>query len=163
MARPLVVWHSDWNTSQCSSGSFSTEEYGVSIGFAQWLVIGIPASVLMLAVTGWWLSQGGYQLNSTGSQSVNIALQEQREKQGTLQGGEKAVAIVFVITAVSWIVRPWLNGVAPWLSLSDTGIALMAMLALFILPAGFRKLEFLMTWQDMRRLPWDVLLLFGED
>ena len=141
--------------------AFLQEQYGVHIGFAQWLLIGVPASILMLIVTGWWLSRGGYQLSSGNNESIRIALREQQESNGTLSGGEKWVAAIFVLTALTWVARPWLNEQLPWLVLSDTGIAMMALFLLFFIPVNFKKLQFLMSWQDMRRLPWDVLILFG--
>ena len=141
--------------------AFLQEQYDIHIGFAQWLLIGVPASLLMLIVTGWWLSRGGYSLNTENSESIRQALLEQQERNGSLSDGEKWVAILFLLTAAAWVVRPWLNEIMPALGLSDTAIAMMAMLLLFVIPVSIKNLQFLMTWQDMRRLPWDVLLLFG--
>ena len=141
--------------------AFLQEEYNIHIGFAQWLLIGVPASLLMLIVTGWWLSCGGYSLKSENSQSIREALQEQQERNGSLSEGEKWVATIFLLTTAAWIARPWFNGVMPALNLSDTVIAMMAMVSFFIIPVSIKKLKFLMSWQDMRRLPWNILLLFG--
>jgi sodium-dependent dicarboxylate transporter 2/3/5 len=72
---------------------------------------------------------------------------------------EKMVACVFVLTASSWIFRPllgtWIGG------LSDPGIAIAAAIVLFLLPIDLRRGEFLLNWEWARRVPWDVLLLFG--
>lgn len=38
--------------------AFLNEQYGIEMGFAQWMLIGMPATLLMLLVTGWWLSLG---------------------------------------------------------------------------------------------------------
>ena len=141
--------------------AFLEEQYNIHIGFAQWLIIGIPASVLMLLVTGWWLSRGGYQLSSGNKETIQSALEDQQIANGALSSAEKQVTLIFLLTAGAWIARPWLSGITPWLNLSDAGIAIMAMILLFIIPISIRNLEFLMTWNEMRRLPWDVLLLFG--
>ena len=141
--------------------AFLQEQYDIHIGFSQWLLIGVPASLLMLIVTGWWLSKGGYRLNSGDLASIRSSLVEQQKNNGSMERGEKWVAAIFLLTAISWIARPWLNEVVPSLSLSDTSIALMALFLLFTIPVSLKNLEFLMSWQDMRRLPWDVLLLFG--
>ena len=141
--------------------AFLQEQYDIQIGFAQWLLIGVPASLLMLTVTGWWLSRGGYSLNSENSETIRQALLGQQEANGSLSHGEKWVAIIFLLTAAAWVARPWLNETMPVLNLSDTVIAMLAMLAFFIVPIRVKNLQFLMNWQDMRRLPWDVLLLFG--
>ena len=141
--------------------AFLQEQYNIHIGFAQWMIIGVPTSVLMLIVTGWWLSRGGYQLTSENNESIKVALKGQQKQNGSLSSAEKMVALIFLITTGAWIARPWLNDLAPWLNLSDSGIAIIALVLLFIIPVNLKKLEFMMTWHDMRRLPWDVLILFG--
>ena len=51
-----------------------------------------------------------------------------------------------------------------WLQLSgvsDTGIVMTAAVLLFMLPSGDPHNPRLLTWEDLRRLPWGVLILFG--
>ena len=141
--------------------AFLEEQYNIHIGFAQWLIIGVPASVLMLLITGWWLSRGGYKLSSGNNETIKSALKDQQQANGSLSSAEKMVTLIFLLTAAAWVARPWLSDIAPGLNLSDSGIAIMAMMLLFVIPVNLRNLEFLMTWNEMRRLPWDVLLLFG--
>lgn len=141
--------------------AFLSEQYGIEIGFAQWLLVGVPTSVLMLLITGWWLSRGGYQLRNQESQSVRNSLKLQLKELGVLGRGEKLVAIIFSATALGWIFRPWLSDLFPGLHLTDTSVALIGALLLFLIPVQWQKLSFLMGWKDIRRLPWDVLLLFG--
>ncbi|MGB1272169.1 MAG: SLC13 family permease, partial [Endozoicomonas sp.] len=141
--------------------AFLEEQYGVQIGFAQWLIIGLPASFLMLLVTGWWLSRSGYDLGADDNLSVKQSLQEQQRGAGALSRPEKTVMVIFLLTAGAWVLRPWLSELMPRLSLSDTSIAMMATLLLFLCPVRLSKLEFLMSWKEMQKMPWDVLLLFG--
>ena len=44
--------------------------------------------------------------------------------------------------------------------LTDTGIAIVAAILAFIIPSGIDR-QGLVAWQDTRRLPWSVLVLFG--
>ncbi len=145
--------------------AFLQEQYGIQIGFAHWLIIGLPASIIMLAITGFWLGYFGYRLSGEENHVVRESIKEQQKLNGSMSGAEKAVTAIFLLTALAWIIRPflgeWLSEIIPWLELSDTTIALIATVSLFILPASFKKLEFLMSWKEMQRLPWDVLLLFG--
>jgi len=46
-------------------------------------------------------------------------------------------------------------------ALNDTTVAVAAALALFLLPSGMAKGGRLLTWDDLKELPWGVLLLFG--
>lgn len=141
--------------------AFLQEQYNIELGFAQWLIIGIPTSVLMLMVTGWWLSRGGYNLRNEENETVRQSLKTQLSEMGSLSGGERTVAIIFLLTAAGWIFRPYLQGLVPGIALSDTTIALCGAIALFAIPVRLKNLAFLMGWKDIQRLPWDVLLLFG--
>lgn len=141
--------------------AFLQEQYGIQIGFAHWLIIGLPASIIMLAITGVWLGYFGYRLSGEENPVVRESIKKQQKQNGSMSGPEKVVTAIFLLTALAWIVRPWVSDMMPWLELSDTTIALIATVLLFILPASFKKLEFLMSWKEMRRLPWNVLLLFG--
>ena len=141
--------------------AFLEEQYGLKIGFAQWLMIGLPISLLLLLFTGWWLSRGGYQLESVSSDKVRQELTKELKELGGLSRGEKMVAVVFSLAALSWLFRPVLADAFPGLPVSDTIIAVMAGITLFLLPVNLRQLEFVMNWGVMKKLPWDILLLFG--
>jgi len=82
--------------------------------------------------------------------------------------GERIIAAVFVTTALSWIFIPLLSGVgavqeaAPWMSrFSEAGIAVLAAIACFLIPVRPSRGEMLMRWEDVKELPWGVLLMFG--
>jgi len=47
----------------------------------------------------------------------------------------------------------------PWLS--DTGIAIAAAIAMFIIPVNTAERVFVLDWDSANKLPWGVLLLFG--
>ena len=72
---------------------------------------------------------------------------------------EKAVLTVFVFTALAWITRSFI--LERFLPVTDTSIAVVAAIVLFIIPSVSKKGEFLMDWDTAKRLPWGVLLLFG--
>jgi sodium-dependent dicarboxylate transporter 2/3/5 len=80
-------------------------------------------------------------------------------KLGPITIAEKRVALVFGITACTWILRPLIDNYID--GLSDTGIAIIAALSLFFIPSGSEKGRRLLVWEDLRDLPWGVLFLFG--
>jgi len=86
-------------------------------------------------------------------------IDEERRHLGSITPAETRVALIFALTAALWITRPWLQAALP--GLSDAGIAMAAALALFITPAGGQQGRALLIWEDMRELPWGILLLFG--
>jgi sodium-dependent dicarboxylate transporter 2/3/5 len=136
--------------------AFLAENYDVQIGFGQWMLIGLPVSILMLAFIWWWLTRGGFQLS--GHDSGELIRSELAEL-GPLSRGEKLVALIFVLTALAWVLQPLIGKHIP--GVNDTSIAIAAALALFIIPVDVKQRVFLMNWESAGKLPWGVLLLFG--
>ncbi len=71
------------------------------------------------------------------------------------------MSIVLVVTATLWIAGPLLQKLPGFGELNDTTIALLAGLVLFLIQNGTQEGGALLTGADLRRVPWDVLLLFG--
>jgi len=67
--------------------------------------------------------------------------------------------VVFVFTAFAWITRSFL--LSPFLpAIDDTIIALIAGIALFVIPRSGAK-DGVLQWDDAKKIPWGILLLFG--
>jgi len=138
--------------------AYLSENQRISVGFAQWMLLGVPVTVVMLALAWWWLTRRDFGLAHQG-QSGDL-IRDELAALGPLGKGEKLVGLVFVITAAAWIFRPLLSdGLMPWLS--DTGIAIAAAIAMFLIPVDTRERRFLMDWETAKGIPWGVLLLFG--
>ncbi|GGJ80142.1 SLC13 family permease [Pseudomonas matsuisoli] len=136
--------------------AFLSENHQVEIGFGQWMLLGLPVALGMLVFIWWWLTLGGFKLET--SESTHL-LQEEKDKLGPLSTGEKRIGIVFTLAAASWIFQPMLADIVP--GISDTSIAIIAALTLFLVPVNREKREFLMNWDYATKVPWGVLLLFG--
>ncbi|WP_110599538.1 SLC13 family permease [Salinicola lusitanus] len=137
---------------------YLSSEQDIELGFAQWMVIGLPVSVVMMAVAWWWLTRGGFKLKLDDDNGDVIG--DELAKLGEMKPAEKRVGVVFLLAALAWVTRPLLNdwGVE-WLS--DTSVALLAGVGLFLIPSGSERHRPLLLWEDARDLPWGILLLFG--
>ena len=134
-----------------------TLEYPVS--FLQWMSVGIPFVVIMLFI-GWFLLTKVFWKPEVDSIPGGREIFEQQLRQlGKLQGGERAVLIIFVATALSWVFIPTFSPEGFWVD--DTAIALIAAFACMLIPAKPREGVMVMTWKDAEQMPWDVLLLIG--
>lgn len=140
---------------------FMLETYDVRIGFGQWMLIGVPVCVVMLAIAWLLLTRGLYAIRRDELPGARAAIREALHGMGPLSSAEKRIATVFTATAALWMSRPLLSSQFPALQLSDTSIAIAGALSLFVIPSGQRKGEFLLDWEYAERLPWGVLLLFG--
>ncbi|SHK80797.1 SLC13 family permease [Halomonas caseinilytica] len=138
---------------------YLSDSMNIDLGFAQWMLIGLPISIAMMVVAWWWLCRGDFQLATGGSESADMIHRELAEM-GPMSAAEKRVGMVFLLAAAAWIVRPLLNNLGvDWLS--DTSIAILAGMALFLIPSGRHRGESLMNWEEAVKLPWGILLLFG--
>ena len=133
--------------------AFVSTTYGIDIGFAQWAMVGVPVAVTLLAFA--WI------ILARLSPGVSTEMLETPFHQdiGKMQTGERRVAIVAGLTALAWISRPLFEWVFPMVPLTDPGIAMIAAVVLFLVPAG--QNEKLLDWDTAATLRWDVLILFG--
>lgn len=137
---------------------YLADNHDIEVGFAQWMLIGVPISVVMLLAVWWWLTRGDLGFESEGDSGAMI--RDQLKELGDMGRGEKLVLTVFVLTAATWIFQPLLSdGLIPWLD--DTIIAIAAAIALFVIPVELKTRTFLMDWNTAEDIPWGVLLLFG--
>jgi solute carrier family 13 (sodium-dependent dicarboxylate transporter), member 2/3/5 len=138
---------------------FMAETYGVEIGFAQWMLVGLPLAVVGLPIVWLVLTRWIYPVRLREIPGGRAAIDREISAMGSLSRGETLVGIVFVMTALAWVTRPVLERWIP--EISDAGIAITAAIALFALPVKLKAGEFVLNWEWAKRLPWDVLILFG--
>ncbi|MGQ4878630.1 SLC13 family permease [Billgrantia sp. LNSP4103-1] len=147
---------------------YAADELGRTIGFLEWMILGIPLAFTFILV-GWVLmTRVLYRFNIAEIPGGKEMIDGEIRKLGPLSQGEKMVMMVFGSAAFLWVVPGVLAnipGVGERLGLfgelDDTAIAIAAGIAMFILPGRGRS-EMVLNWQDAEDgLPWGVLLLFG--
>lgn len=136
--------------------------YGYDITFAQWLIVGVPLTVLFLPLAWLWLTKISNPMTSLALPNAETVISDELSKMGRMSVAERWTSLVFSATALAWIFRPQIAGWFPSPSmLTDATIAVAGGLALFVLPVNFRKRLFVMDWEWASKLPWGVLILFG--
>ncbi|MFK8030211.1 MAG: DASS family sodium-coupled anion symporter [Gammaproteobacteria bacterium] len=141
---------------------YVTENYGVELSFARWMLIGIPVSAVMLPIAWLLLTRWLFPVNVPANEAVNAHLSSLRENQGAMTIAEKRVAVIFLLVISLWMLRKPLSEFVPFLNqLGDAGIVMSAAILLFLIPSGDSEQAQLMTWEKATRLPWGVLILFG--
>jgi len=140
--------------------AFVRDHYGYTIGFGQWMLVGLPLVVLMLAIAWLLLTKLLYRLGGVEVAGARDLIRGDLDALGPMGRGEKIVAVVFVVTALLWVFRPLIADYVG-IPLSDPGIAMAAALVLFVIPVDAKRGVFAMNWTWAQRLPWGVLILFG--
>ena len=141
--------------------AYMKEAYGISVGFGQWMLLGVPVVVVMLPLAWLALTKFAFPVGRATIAGADQVIAAELKALGRMSGPEKRVACVFGGTATLWVMRPVINNLMPGIALSDPVIALLGALALFITPANLREGQFLLNWDWAKRLPWGVLILFG--
>ena len=141
--------------------AFMQENYATDIGFANWMLIGLPLTVVMLPLCWLLLTRVLYPVQFHTSPEARQILRSMLQDMGPMTTAERRVCVVFLLTAIAWVTRPLLDDLPPLRNLSDAGIAMTAAVCLFLVPSGLIAGRPLMDWQTAKNIPWNLLLLFG--
>lgn len=145
--------------------AFMIENYDIKITFARWMMVGVPLMLAMLPIAWFILTKLAFKVSVPSSQSARLYLREQKQKLGSVSAPEARVAVLFLLVVLAWMLR---KPVSTWFDLSnltDAGIAMLAATLLFVIPSGApsgdQSSKTLLAWEDVAKLPWGVLILFG--
>lgn len=143
----------------------ASEQIGRHIGFAEWMIVGMPIVAVMLPAT-WLLLVWMYPPGALPEGAAD-ELARQRAALGPMHRGERITAAVFAGMAAAWILRepkafgaftlPGITSFAP--TVDDSTIAVAGALILFLSRAAPGRP--VLAWENTRTLPWGVLVLFG--
>lgn len=141
--------------------AFMQETYGTEIDFSRWMLVGLPLSAMMLPLAWLILTRFAFKVDFKTSDEGKAVLRQLKDELGEMTVPEKRVAIVFVLMAATWVLRPLLVTLPGLSALDDSGIAMAGGIALFLIPSGEKSDPMLLRWTYAERLPWSVLILFG--
>jgi sodium-dependent dicarboxylate transporter 2/3/5 len=133
--------------------------YGIEITFYQWLKLGLPISLVLLAISWKYLTTFAFDLKGMRLPGGKAEIARLLHELGAMTKQEKIVLTVFILTALGWITRSFLlQPVLPFLD--DTVIAIFAGITLFLLPSG-KEHGRILVWEDAVKIPWGIIILFG--
>jgi sodium-dependent dicarboxylate transporter 2/3/5 len=134
------------------------EVYEIEIGFGEWMLFGLPISILLLGICWVYLSKFAFKFKMEefpgGKQKIKALLSDL----GSWSQEERKVVMIFSITALLLIFRQKIQILIP--QIDDTIIALGMGILLFLIPSS-KKGKYLLTWKEAVKMPWGVIILFG--
>lgn len=135
-------------------------QYGVEVGFLEWMRYGLPAGAILLLLA-WVVLSASMHHSQKSSQNAWGQLGQDAGWAAPMGKGARRVLVVFATVVVLWLCVPLLSGWLPGLKGVDVwSIALLGAAALFLLPSGERPGS-LLEWSAAQRIDWGTLLLFG--
>jgi sodium-dependent dicarboxylate transporter 2/3/5 len=147
-----------------------------SIGFGNWMLAGVLFVAAFIPLAWAYLvfvacrvpSQGA---GGEGAASAREHLRRQYAALGPVSRGEWGVMVCFGLTVAGWVLREPLilllesrgSPAAAYIkaNVDDAAIAIIGGLLAFVWPVSVRHKRYVMDWATFRRMPWDILLLFG--
>ena len=145
-----------------------------SISFLDWILLCMPIAIILLITLYLVLTKILFRNHIRSGEAARNYIHDEYRSLGPLSVAEKRVTVVFICTALLWILADPINKLQNYVTLNDTMIALVCAIALFICPSGAQKHpdnlnetdghDFhggLLEWADTKKMAWGILLLFG--
>ena len=134
---------------------------GIRISFLQWLSFGLPLVLVSIPLAWWLMTRVAFRFALPDFDRAQLL--HAVGSRGPLNAAERRLLPLLAVAVVAWVTLPLLRQLPPLAALDDSTIAIVAALALFVIPAGPLAApgETLLMWRDTERAPWDVLVLFG--
>ncbi|MBN2071656.1 MAG: DASS family sodium-coupled anion symporter [Candidatus Krumholzibacteriota bacterium] len=139
---------------------FVENTWGVQISFLQWMTLGVPLAIIMVILTWVYLTKIVFPLEMKEIPGGKPFIDAEIARLGRMSGAEGKILLVFLLVAASWIARGFVK-TGFFHSISDSTIAVIGALLLFVIPADFRRGDFLLDWKTALKVPWGVIILFG--
>ena len=137
---------------------FLESEYNYNISFLKWMIVGIPFAIIMLFFIYYILTKVMYPNNLGSFEKSQEIIDAEMKKLGKISKSEIIVLIIFISAILLWIGKNYLNSLFPNLALSNTTVSMLAAFACF---TATHNNSAILDWDDTKRLPWGILLLFG--
>jgi len=117
------------------------ENNGISLSFPNWMIFGIPLSILF-TLAGWYFLRRRFIKDK---EPVTIELTTHSPEESAQQNKQRIIVMIVLITTISL----WLTS-----SFHRFSVAMVAAIPLVFLP-----MTGILQAADMRKIPWDTLLL----
>jgi sodium-dependent dicarboxylate transporter 2/3/5 len=150
---------------------------GVKVGFAAWLLFGVPIAAVLLIVSilvvriAARAGPGDESPGGTALAAPRASAGDAREPDPALATrGARVTIAAFLLAGTLWmlpaIATVALGAGAPLTRrlaevLPESGVALLCAALLFVAPVDWRRRRFALTWAEGRQVDWGILLLFG--
>ncbi len=141
--------------------------------FGEWMVFGVPLAVVMMIMAWIVLTKIIFRSDKKLVLDKKI-IKEEKIKLGKMTFEEKAVMVIFALTSFLWVFRSdldlgslkipgWSNLFSSAAFIEDSTVAVTMALLLFLIPCGSseNKHKFILDQDDISKIPWDIVLLFG--
>ncbi len=135
--------------------------YHRKLDFGKWMLIGLPLMTLILFAAYIIITKILFPNGIKKVRGSDELIDQKLIQLGKLRREEKFVMVIFAITCLLWVFQQPINLLLGKDMLNDTNVAMTGGLLMFVVPVDWRKMHFILQWQDTEKLAWGILFLFG--
>ena len=139
--------------------SVLSDQLGIELTFSRFMLVGVPTATIMMGVAYLVLSKG--IKGTIDFVDIQPIIRKKKSELGKMGREEKFVLVIFASTALLWILRNPINTLLGEKWLNDYIISMAGGIAMLTIPSSLKAGKQLLLWEDMKKLPWGILILFG--
>ncbi len=129
---------------------------GLQISFATWMAYGLPVVLIGVPLAALIIAK----VQNVAAHPFDVAAARRSiDDHAPWSSAEKRLVPIIALAFVAWMTQRWVADLLPAGSWTDGTIAIVAALALFVLPDGTGRP--LLVWKEADRAPWGVIMMFG--
>ncbi len=140
------------------------------ISFVKWFTFALPITIIMFTVLFFYIKNKFLPKHLNWKNIAPHNLKDDLKKLGEMSSEEKHIAVLFITLIFLWFFRSEIDlgfiKIKGWSSLfpypnyiNDGTVAIFIAIILFLIPDT--KSSYILTWDDTKAIPWDIILLFG--
>ena len=118
------------------------ENAGITISFLKWMTIGVPLALLLILIS--WAMLARLYISDNSPISIEFLRNNQPELQPNQKRDRRIVLVIFIVTVLLW---------------TSSSLHQLSVSAVSAVPLVFLTMTGILKAPDMRRLPWDTLML----
>ena len=129
---------------------------GMTISFAEWMAYGVPIVLVGVPLAAFIIAR----VQRVAAHPFDVAAARGAiDDHAPWSSAERRLLPVIALAFAAWVTQLWIAPLLPADSWTDGTIAVLAALALFLIPDGTGRP--LLVWQEADRAPWGVIMMFG--
>ncbi|MFU7529483.1 SLC13 family permease [Qipengyuania sp. ASV99] len=134
---------------------------GLEISFALWMLYGLPVVLIGVPLAAFVIAR----VQQVAAHPFDVAAARTAiDNPAPWTSAERRLVPIIALAFLAWMTRLWVAPLLPPDSWTDGTIAVIAALALFLIPDGTGtegNRRPLLKWNEADRAPWGVILMFG--
>jgi solute carrier family 13 (sodium-dependent dicarboxylate transporter), member 2/3/5 len=134
------------------------------ITFIEWMGVGLPLAVIGIFIARLYLTRIAFPLQKIRFHQAGELINSKLKHLGKLKNEEIKVLFVFCFMAGMWILRGFLEPTLIRLGITgvtDATISIAGAIMLFLIPIDLKKGKFILSRDDVLKVPWNILILFS--